>query len=133
MPFRTHLFYGAGAALDVVLAVLIARKMSEGDGILGPLVTLVAFASWALCVWLTPLGPALWRASALGFLVVGALLGLSLAAERGIAVFRDRHDVRLAAPGRRAFLVRCAWLVLLLFVTPVIAHLAAGGLVAAQQ
>jgi hypothetical protein len=133
MPVGTHFLYGVGAALDVALAVFLARKLSEGAGIVGPAVTLVVFASWALCVWLTPLGPALWRASALGFLVLGALLALSLAAERGVAVFRERRDVSLTARARRAFLVRCAWLILLLFMTPVIAHLASGGRVAVQQ
>jgi hypothetical protein len=133
MPLRAHIVYGIAAAADVAVAVFVARKMSKGQGILGPVAVLVTFMSWALCVWLTPLGPHLWRASALGFVVVGTFLVLSLAALRGVPVFVEQPDDPMAPRARGAFLVRCAWLVLLLFMLPVIAHLASGNLLPTQQ
>lgn len=133
MPLRAHILYAIAASADVAVAVFVARKMSKGEGILGPVVVLVTFLSWALCVWLTPLGPHLWRASALGFIVVGAFLVLSLAALRSVPLFVGQPEGPIARRARGDFLVRCASLVLLLLMLPVIAHLASGGLLPAQQ
>jgi hypothetical protein len=125
---RANVVYVAAAGALVVAAALIARRMSEGWRVLGPVAVLVLFASWALCVWLTPLGAQLWRASALGFVVAGAFLALSLTAARGVAIFVERPDAPVSAESRGTLLRGALWLILLMCALPVLAHLATAGL-----
>jgi hypothetical protein len=118
MPLVSHIVYGIAAAV-VVLAALKTAWLSGGRSVVGPALVVVLVGSWALCVWLTPLGPQLWRASSLGLLAAGAFLVVSLDGARGISLF-TRH------PNMPA-LRRAAWLVLLMFALPVIAHLSGLG------
>jgi hypothetical protein len=120
-------YYSVVATALAVAAAVVARRMSDGWRGLAPAAVLVLFASWALCVWLTPLGPQLWRASAIAFAIVGAFLALSLAAARGSALFVDRTAPQLG--GTAVASVRGAlWLILLMCALPVLAHLATAGL-----
>jgi hypothetical protein len=120
-------YYTVVATALAVAAAVVARRMSDGWRGLAPAAVLVLFASWALCVWLTPLGPQLWRASALAFAIVGAFLALSLAAARGGAVFVDRPAPQPGA-STGAYLRGALWLILLMCALPVLAHLATFGL-----
>jgi hypothetical protein len=114
MPLVSHIVYAIAAAV-VVLAALKIAWVSGGRSVAGPVLIVALVASWALFVWLTPLGPQLWRASSLGLLAASAFIVLSLDSARGISLL-TRH------PNMPA-LRRAVWLVLLMFALPVIAHL----------
>jgi hypothetical protein len=127
MPLRANVIYAFGAVLVIVAATRIARRMSGGWGVMGPAAVLVFFASWAAFVWLTPLGPQLWRASALAFFATGAVLAVTLAAGRG-AFLVETPDAPVSHSDRTAILRQAAWLALLMFALPVLAHFATYGL-----
>lgn len=127
MTLVRHVLFGVAAGSVVVAAARIAGTMGRTRSIVGPVAVLTIVASWALCVWLTPIGPRVWRASALGFLAAGAFLVASLDGARGIFLFRRRSERLSTEVPRGRMRRKAAWLVLLMFAIPLLAHLSALG------